>query len=156
LTLVEATIAMVLVSILLVAAMRATAGSGLVQYKTAEQSTGRLLADGLLADIIALSYEDPDSTPSFGPEGGESSMSKGAWDDVDDFDGWTESPPQSRDGTVVTEFSGWQREVSVQRVSPTTPTVLAVSETGAKRITVTVKHNRLVVATRSAIRTKAP
>jgi MSHA pilin protein MshD len=75
---------------------------------------------------------------------------------VDDFDGWTESPPQLKDETVVAELSGWQREVSVQRVSAANPSQLVAGESGAKRITVTIKHNRLIVATRVAIRTKAP
>jgi MSHA pilin protein MshD len=156
LTLVEATMAMLLVSILLVAAMRATASSGLIQSKSSRGSTARLLADGMIAEVTALSYEDPDSTPVFGREGGESTMSKATWDDVDDYDGWTESPPQLRDGTPITELAGWERSVTVQRVNASTPGALSVSETGAKLITVTVSYNRLPVATRTAIRTKAP
>jgi hypothetical protein len=156
LTLVEATMAMLLVSLLLVAAMRATAGSGLAQYKTAERSTARLLADGLISEITALSYEDPDSTPAFGFESGESSTSKSAWDDVDDFHGWVESPPQFRAGTAMSGLSEWERSVTVERVNASVPSETAQSETGAKRITVTVQRNKLVAATRVAIRTKAP
>jgi hypothetical protein len=155
-TLVEATIAMLLVSVMLVAAMRATAASGLVQYKAAERATARHLADGLIAEITPLSYEDPDGTPAFGRESGESTTSRSGWDDVDDFDGWTESPPQLLDGTAMDKLSGWQRIVKVERIDAANPSQLAAGDTGAKRITVTVQRNKAVVATRVAIRTKAP
>jgi hypothetical protein len=156
LTMVEATMAMLLVSLLLVAAMRAAAASGLAQYKTAERSTARHLADGLISEITALSYEDPDSTPVFGIESGESSTSKAAWDDVDDFNGWVESTPQARNGVAMADLNGWQRSAIVHWVSALNPEQPAAGETGAKRITVSVQHNKIVVATRVAIRTKAP
>jgi hypothetical protein len=156
LTLVEVTMAMLLVSVMLVAAMHATAGSGLIQYKSAERSTGRLLADGLIAEIIATAYEEPDSTPAFGLESGETSLARTNWDDVDDFNGWTESPPLLRSGLGTTLESAWERSVKVERVSASNPTQVVAAETGAKRITVTVRHNRLIVATRVAVRTKAP
>jgi Tfp pilus assembly protein PilV len=153
-TLVEAMISMVVVAVLLVAAMRATGASALAQYKTAERVTARALASGLVNEIIVLRYEEPNGTPSFGRESGESGGNKQGWDDVDDFDGWSESPPQYRDGTNMPNCSGWQRTVSVVRVNPMDVTQLSGSETGAKRITVTVKHNGTTIATRVAIRTK--
>jgi prepilin-type N-terminal cleavage/methylation domain-containing protein len=156
-TLVEAMMSMLIVSILLVAAMRATGGSGLVQYRSAERTTARLLADGLMNNILALKYEEPTSSPAFGPEGGESTISKVGWDDVDDFNGWTESPPQDADGNVMTDLAGWDRTVLVERLTATTnPWQTVGTETGVKRITVTVHHNGRVAATRVAIRTKSP
>jgi len=153
-TLVEAMISMVIVAVLLVAAMRATGASALVQYKTAERATGRALALGLLNEIVVMRYEEPNGAPTFGRESGESGSSKASWDDVDDFDGWSESPPQYRDGTVMPDLSGWQRTVVVTRVNPLNLSQSSSSETGAKQITVTVQHNGLPVATRIAIRTK--
>jgi Tfp pilus assembly protein PilV len=154
LTLVEAMMSMVIVAVLLVAALRATGASALAQYKTAERATGRALASGLVNEIVVLRYEDPNGSPVFGREAGESSSSKASWNDVDDFDGWTESPPQYRDGTVMPNLAGWQRTVTVTRINPLNVSQTSVSETGAKQNSVTVKHNGLPVATRVAIRTK--
>lgn len=155
-TLVESVMSMLIVSILLVAAVRATGASGLVQYKTAEKTAARLLADGLMSDITALPYEDPIVTPLFGVEAGETSTSKANYDDIDDFNGWTESPPQDKDGNTIPNFSTWSRSVVVERVNSATPSTVAGAETGAKRITVTVKHNNVVVLTRVAVRAKTP
>jgi prepilin-type N-terminal cleavage/methylation domain-containing protein len=154
-TLVEAVMAMLIVSLLLVAAMRAVGASTLMQYKAAERTTGRLLAAGLMSDILALSYEDPLTTPAFGIEAGESASSKATFDDIDDYNGWTESPLQERDGTVMSNLpSGWRRSVVVQWVNPTTLTQVMSSESGLKQITVSVRHNNVVVATRVAMRSK--
>lgn len=151
-TLIEAMMSMVIVSILLVAAMRATGASGITQFKTAQQMTGRLLADGLINEILSLDYVDPGSA-TFGPEGGEI---RGVFDDVDDFAGWTESPPQQRDGSTMPNLAGWKRQVNVDRVVATNLSQVSASETGAKRITVKVFRNNELIAQRIAIRTGAP
>lgn len=155
LTLVEAVMACLVVSILLVAALRAAGTASIYQYKTADRARARSLAGQLLTDILSLSYEDP-SAPVFGLESGESSNSKINYEDVDDFNGWTESPPQDRDGVAMDELSNWQRSVSVAWVSNTTPTTVSATETGVKRITVTVKKNNVTLATRVALKVRAP
>lgn len=154
-TLVEAMMSMLVVSILLVGSMNAAGSAGMAQFKASERTTGRLLAAGLLNDILAMNYEDADTTPALGIESGESSASKSAWDDVDDFNGWTESPPQNYNGTAMSNMTGWQRSVTVTRIAAADLTQSA-SETGAKLITVTVRRNNVPIATRVGIRTNAP
>lgn len=147
---------MLVVSVLLVAAMRATTASALMQYKNSERALGGVLADSLIHEVLVLSYADPTAPSSFGLEAGESATSKAGWDDVDDFDGWSESPPQDRNGATMAGLSGWRRRVSVRRVLASDPSQPAGSETGVKRITVIVLRNGLPVATRTALRTSAP
>jgi hypothetical protein len=153
-TLVEATMSTLIVSILLVCAVQVVGASGLTQYKSAERATARFLADGLLNDISALPYEDPNVTPLFGRESGESVASKANYDDLDDFDGWSESPPQYGDGSQIPNLTGWRRTVKIERLSPSDLSVQSI-ETGAKRITVTLLHNNVAVLSRAVIRTKA-
>jgi hypothetical protein len=153
-TLVEATMSTLIVSILIVCAVRVAGANGVAQYKTAERGTARFLADGLLNDISCLPYEDPNVTPLFGLESGETSASKANYDDIDDFDGWSESPPQYRDGSQIPNETSWRRTVKVERVSPSDLSVQS-TETGAKRITVTVLHNNVTVISRAVIRTRA-
>ena len=154
-SLVEVAVSAVVVGVLIVAAMRAVGGSVLAQRRTAERATARLLADGLLTDILAKDYREAGST-GIGLEAGESPTSKVNYDDVDDFNNWTESPPQFTDGSAMPDLANWSRSVRVAFVDPTNLSQTSSSDTGAKQITVTVTHNGVVVATRVAIRTDAP
>jgi MSHA pilin protein MshD len=153
---IEAVISTVIIAVLLVAAMRAAASSNLTQYKTAERATGRMLAQGLLAEILAQAYQEPTSAVLFGRESGESSTSRANYDDVDDYNGYTETPPMDKSGATIANLTGWQRSVAVAWVNLADPATVSTSETGVKRITVTVRHNTLVIATCVAIRTDAP
>jgi len=156
-TLVEAVMSTLVVSLVLVAAMRVAAVSAVMQYKAAERVSGRYLADGLLNDIRALAYQEPSGTVNFGIETGESASSKTNYDDVDDFNGWSESPPQERTGTAMSQFdSTWRRSVVVAWVKSANLSQTSSTETGIKQITVNVYHNSLLVATRSALRSTAP
>lgn len=152
-TLVEAAVASLVTGILLVAAMRATSSAVRLRATASNRITAQKLADGLMNDILALPYQEPSGgTVAFGIETGESSTSKAAWDDVDDFNGWSESPPQDRTGSAISELSGWKRAVKVERVAVSDAATVSSSETGLKRITVTVTKNSVLYCTRVAIK----
>lgn len=154
-TLIEVVVCTFVVGVLVVAAMRVSAFTQVAQYRASERATARQLADGLMSDILQLNYQDPGLLPVFGIELTELLTSKVAYNDIDDFNGWSESPPQDRGGNRIDGFTGWQRSVAVAWVSVTDPTQTSLLETGVKRITVTVKHNGAVLATRVALRTNA-
>jgi len=145
---------MVVIAVMLVAAVHAVGGSAATRARVTKRVVGPYLADGLMAEILAQSYQDPTS-PVFGPEvsGGESAVSRATWDDVDDYNGWVESPPQDKDGTVIAGMTGWERSVAVVWVNPADLTQVSATESGVKRITVTVRYNGVTVATRVAVRT---
>jgi hypothetical protein len=145
---------MVIVAVMLVAAVHAIGGSAAVRSRVTRRAVAPYLADGLMAEILAQSYQDPVS-PVFGPEtaGGESAISRATWDDVDDYNGWVESPPRDKDGTTIAGMSGWERSVAVVWVNPADLTQVSATESGATRITVTVRYNGVTVATRVAVRT---
>jgi len=155
-TMAEAAVAMVIVSVLLVAALRAVSASALTQYKAAERATGLALARGLMAEIVALYYQEPSGTPAFGRETGETATNRSNYDDVDDYNGWNQSPPQDKGGAVIPGLTGWTQIVSVAWVQWNDTTVTSSTETGVKRITVTIQHNSRTVATLTGIRTNAP
>jgi Tfp pilus assembly protein PilV len=71
-TLIEVTIASILVGTILAASMR-TAGS-VFRFRSQSSDTSRaaFLADDLLNEILALTYIDPDETATFGSEPSES------------------------------------------------------------------------------------
>ena len=56
-----------------------------------------MLAQQLMAEIQQQPYKDQTVLGLlFGPELGESTADRSAFDDVDDYDGFVEQPPRSR------------------------------------------------------------
>jgi hypothetical protein len=146
---------MVVTGVMLVAALSAVAASRTGQYKITERQRGELLAQELMAEIVAQSYEEPDGAVSLGTDAGEAGTVRADWDDVDDYDKWSASPPQEKDGTKMADLDGWTRNSKVVWVNPADITQEAGAESGVKRITVTVSHNGTPVATLTALRTSA-
>jgi hypothetical protein len=146
-------LAVVLVSGLMVVTMNLAGVSRVAQQGVSETGIGQLLAAALMSEILALPYEEPLDAVAFGREAGELATSRAAYDDVDDYNGWTESPPQDKSGKVLPDRTGWRRQVAVARVNPNALDVTSLLETGAKRITVTVTHESREVAVLVAIRT---
>jgi MSHA pilin protein MshD len=138
-TLIEACIAMVVVAVMLVAAMTVAGNSARARFAQQEMSRGQCLARQLLAEIVQNSYEQPGATTTtLGPEPAET---RATFNDIDDFNGSIESPPADASGTLIPGYSGWTRSVLVEWVAPTTSAdafVTSATETGLKRITVTV------------------
>jgi len=155
LTLVESLVSMLIVSGLLVSALNTLGAVNWGYANISNRAKGELLAQELAGEILEMEYAEPVDTPVFGTEAGESSTSRAAYDDVDDYHGWTATPPQDHAGTVLTGWDGWSRTVKVQYVQKNNVTLLAVSDQGAKRITVTVKYQNKTQASLIAVRSGA-
>ncbi len=150
-TLVEAVMSMLIVGLMLVAALNTVGASKIAQSRNAEQNLGPMLAEDLLTEILGQVYEEPDDTPEFGRES-EPGGDRNDWDDVDDYNGWSASPPQNKDGTDIPDLAGWGRSVTVVFVNPGLVDTSA-SDIGHKRIHVTVTHNGRVVSELWGLRT---
>jgi hypothetical protein len=111
------------------------------------------LADELLSEILQQPYSDPDGSAVFGHETSESTTLRFGFDDVDDYDAWTASPPQFRDGTNIPNRTNWRQRVAVTLVNPANPAQTSNTDQGAKRIRVTIEFKNQVLADESAIRT---
>ena len=151
---IEATGATLMVALVLVASLRASQVTVFAQRRAAESAQAAWLGKALLAEITQLAYQSPTAPVLFGPESGETSRS--LYNDVDDYNGYSDSPLQNKDGTLLPNLTGWQRKVTVQWVSPTNVTQTSATESGAKLVTVTVLHNSIARATRVGVRTNAP
>ena len=157
-TLVEAAISIGLVSVLLVAALNTVGSARIGQHNTLARGRGHLLAEDLMAEIMRQSYADPEDVGSVdlrdgSPipsvmtiDSGEQGGSRTDFDDVDDYNGWTATPPEEKGGKDYPNLTGWTRSVSVERLDPTTRSLSPASELGLKRITVTVVHDGVPVA----------
>jgi len=138
LTLVEAMVSTLIVAVMLVAALTAFGGvarSHLVQKATWK---GQALGWSLLAEVMQARYEDPNTPGGWGLDSGENPAPRSDFDDVDDYDGWTASPPQENDGTEFTDYAGWRRTVSVTLIDPRTLSFSFPQDLGLRKIEVTV------------------
>jgi len=154
-TLVEVMISVIIVGVMFAAALNTVGSARVGEYKIGARNRGLLLAQDLLAEILQQAYDDPDDPVVFGTESGEGTSNRTDFDDVDDYHGWSKSPPQGRGGTVIPNLDGWERSVAVVWVNPADLSQTVGSNQGAKRMTVTVTHNGLPVASMFAFRTSA-
>ena len=167
-SLVEAVISVILVSVLLVASVNTVGASRAGQSVTSNRSWGSTLAQALMSEILQQSYADPglgeakmfsfdpgvdpSPMPKLGPEAGEANGTRTLFDDVDDYQGWSASPPQARNGEAILGLDGWRRTVSVTLANPVS-LMPVTKDSGAKVVTVSVTHNDNTVAELVAIRT---
>ena len=156
-SLVEVAVSLLLVGFLLVVSLNSAGTSYRDQYRISERVTAQFLANGLIWEILAQDYMEPGLTSSaLGRESGESGGARTNYDDVDDYDGWATSPPQNKDGTAMAGYAGWLQTVAVVWVNPDNIQSVSAVETGVKRLTVTIRHNGSILATRVAVKTNAP
>ena len=156
LTMVEVVVSMVIVAVLLAAALNTVGAVAMSRRTVTDRARAGGLAEDLMAEILDQAYEDPQSAPgTIGLEADEvANGNRALWDDVDDYNGWSASPPQQKAGTIIAGFEEWTRRVSVARVQLVNPTQTAGSDTGVKRITVTVLHGDKEAARLVALRTR--
>ena len=154
---IEAIVSILVVGVMLVAALNTVGAARLGEQKIAQRNRGLALAQDLMSEILQQAYADPEAgEDSFAVDAGEvGDGSRNLWEDVDDYHGWSASPPQQKDGTVMTGLEGWERSVQVVWADPSNLFQTVGTNQGAKRITVTVTHDGLPVASLFAFRTSA-
>jgi Tfp pilus assembly protein PilV len=151
-SMIEVTISTVIVAGMLVAAVTTVGAASRARQTMTGRELGVLLAQQLMSEILPQAYEEPDDMPAFGRESAESPDSRAAYDDIDDYDGWSASPPQDKTGNVLPNLDGWRRSVTVELTRPDDLTQKAASDQGLKRIIVTVACNEVDAATLVAVR----
>ena len=155
-SMVEAVFCVVLVGGLVVVSLDTLGASKVAQRSLGDRTRGSLLASALMSEILNQSYQDPNETPMAGLELSENSLLRTTYDDVDDYLNWTASPPQNRDGTTIPGLTGWRESVKIEGVDPANLNSKKVPDSGVKRITVTITHNNVVVATLVGVKTGTP
>ncbi len=154
-TLIEATMSIVVVSVMLVGALRLLGSARAGELTAQRRAVAHALAQDLMSEIVDSNYADPDDGDTLGAKIAEITGNRSLFDDVGDYDTWTASPPQAKDGTELADFAGYERTVSVEWAQLDTLTLDSGSASGVKRITVTVNHGGRTHATLVAYRTDA-
>lgn len=137
--------ALLITAVLITAATRSIAAAKVRERKTLDQINESYLANELLNEIQLQAFSEPDDVPNFGLESGESGVNRLLYDDIDDYNGLTESPPQRRDGSAWSAFANLTRTVKVSWVSDSPPHNAETSGTGLKRIEVSIIRNSTVI-----------
>ncbi|MGB0951612.1 MAG: type IV pilus modification PilV family protein [Planctomycetota bacterium] len=114
---------------------------GEVSTQTVDDSYQRvalIYAESMLEEIVSKEFEDPQSsTGSFGTEEGL----RANFDDIDDFDGLSNSPPKHIDGSLLDQYAGFTRSVIIDNVTAEETDPASAESDGStdfKRIRVTV------------------
>ena len=115
------------------------------------------LANELMEEIITKKFTDPDSDVGdfIGLDSGERSTVRADYDDIDDYNGWSASPPKLSSSQANIFLSGWTRSVEVVHVLVDDPSVESVSKTGLKKIKVTVSKDGTVLASLVSLQSSA-
>ncbi|MEX2215961.1 MAG: type II secretion system protein [Phycisphaeraceae bacterium] len=151
-TLIETTIAVLIISVMYAAVLNTLGSARKGELLVTARQKGLELAKHLMGEIVQQAYWDPEGKAGMGPGADENNGTRSPFDDVDDYAGWTESPPTYKNGTAMPGFTGWTRKVLVTWVSTTSPKTTVGSESGLKSIEVIVEFNGKTVATLTALR----
>lgn len=137
-TMIEAGLTTIIVGIGISAAMSMFGACGMQNISASQMTTAMMLADNIQEAITNLSFSDPiTGSTTFGPEGGETLAT---YDDVDDFDGQTISPPIDSTRASLSDLSQYSQVISVTPVDPNNLlTTLSKTTTTRSAVRVQVK-----------------
>jgi len=139
-SLIEVLIAILLVGLAIASLVTANSAFTKANGAGAELSTAEFLSEQIRELSILLPVIDPNTGVStFGPETGETLAD---YDDLDDFDGASFSPPISADRNVLNDLASFSQQITVENVNAS-DFEQVVSDHGSffVRVTVTVFLN---------------
>lgn len=126
LSLLEVTVSVVIVSVALLSSVTLIGRATTAHRIAAERIRGATIAEALLAEITALPWEDIAEPGSIGPESGESNRT--SFDDLDDYNGYSETNLRLWSGDRIEQSAGWSCEVTVEAMSTASDLEDTISE----------------------------
>lgn len=158
-TLVEVLIASALVGVVLAGALDGMGGAARTWLAAGEAVDADALARQLLDEVLAQSYSEPDyedaDAAPWGIDAGETAYDRGTFDDLDDYDDWSASPPVTRAGATIDGYSGWSRSVVVRKLKKRKVNDFrddGDDDHGSRQVTVTVSDGAGQSLTLEAVR----
>jgi hypothetical protein len=138
-TLIEAALVTTIISFGVLAMLQLLAVGTVSNNDGAEMSTAINLAKSVRELMIGMPIADPTTPTHWGAETGENLV---GYDDIDDFDGKTYSPPIDARRTSIIALNDWSQTITVKTVDPNLLTsTVPNGTTAAVRVTVNVSHN---------------
>ncbi|MCF7956433.1 MAG: prepilin-type N-terminal cleavage/methylation domain-containing protein [Phycisphaerae bacterium] len=116
-TLIEALIATVLIGVAVAALITSNISHTQANAYGMHTSTAEFLIEEIRAMTLPMAFVEPDEVvDTFGTDDGEIGVAD--FDDLDDFDGVTFSPPVDVGGNVLNDFSEYSQVIKVESVDP--------------------------------------
>jgi type II secretory pathway pseudopilin PulG len=138
-TLIEAALVTTIISFGVLAMLQLLAVGTVSNNDGAEMSTAINLAKSVRELMIGMPIADPVTPTHWGAETGENLAS---YNDIDDFDGKTYSPPIDARKVSITALTDWSQTITVKTVDPNLlTTTVPNGTTAAVRVTVNVSRN---------------
>jgi prepilin-type N-terminal cleavage/methylation domain-containing protein len=150
-SIIECAMSVVIVGVMLVAAINAAWLAEKSKVIAAERARASGLANALLAEIVAMPYNDPSGVNPIGLELNEVLGDRSTFDDIDDFHGYSATPPRDSANDPIPGFDGFTESVVVEYVALGDPDTTAAGDSGLKRITVRISRNGRIIAEAVAI-----
>ena len=153
-SLIEVLVAIVLVGLAIVALVAANRSFTIANATGADLSTAEFLIEQIRELTAMLPVTDPQTgTDIFGPEAAETSLA--AYDDLDDFDNATFSPPISADRSTLNDFAAFSQQVAVENVNAGNfDQVVSDHSSSFVRVTVRLLLNSKEISSASWIRAR--
>ncbi len=115
-TLVEVGLTMVIVGTGILAVVQLFAACTKQTREAADTTTAMFLANNVQEAIASLPFSDPSGSATFGLE--ETGQPIVLWDDIDDFNGYSATPPIDANRAPIANLGRFTQEITVQRVDP--------------------------------------
>ncbi len=151
-SLIEVLIATVLVGLAIAALVAANSSFTMANDAGSELSTAEFLIEQIRELTTMLPVVDPETeTATFGPE----EPNVATYDDLDDFDGASFSPPIDGMRARLTSYPQFCQQIAVQNLNPTNFDEVVDDHSSAfVRVTVIIYQNSLQVTSASWIRAR--
>ena len=157
--LIEATISYVLLAVALLAMLPVFILAIKTGKDTEQRQVATYLSQELLEEVRMRKWDQNTPTPharilnpssTLGPDGAEDALDKKSFNDIDDFNGWSETAVTDPLNNPVPEFAAYTRAVSVSYVDSNMVVVSTPTTSDYKQVTVctqTAKRPPLCLAT---------
>ena len=136
---------------------------GTIQIVGPVVRSGSVMADKAIATNLARELSEEIATKYFTAPGNSDlealapgvGETRSTYNDIDDYNGLSNSPPQLSDGTKLTNLVGWTRTVKVEHMSLIDPSSNSRGYSGGKRVTVIVSKDGVQLAEMATLHTHA-
>jgi len=151
-SLIEVLIAIILIGLAITALLASSSSFTIANGAGTDLSTAEFLIEQIRELTALLPVVDPQTgTTVFGPE--ETDLAY--YDDLDDFDGVSFSPPIDALRNILNDFAAFSQHVNVENINPGNfEQVVADHSTSFVRVTVTVLLNTKEISSMSWVRAR--